>query len=81
MDSWQLQDAKAKFSEVVKMAGFSPQMVTVRGREEVIILSKKHYDRLTKKKPSLAQLLARAPMDDKELRLRRDRSPERPVEL
>lgn len=37
---WSLQDAKAKFSEVVRLAQTEgPQMVTVHGREAVTITS------------------------------------------
>ncbi|HEX4080508.1 MAG TPA: type II toxin-antitoxin system prevent-host-death family antitoxin [Rhizomicrobium sp.] len=44
---WRLQDAKARFSEVVRRAGSDgPQHVTVRGREEVVIVSEEEYRRL-----------------------------------
>jgi antitoxin Phd len=37
---WRLQDAKARFSEVVRRArSEGPQQVTVHGREEVVIIS------------------------------------------
>ncbi len=39
---WSLQDAKAKFSEVVRLAQTEgPQMVTVHGREAVTIAAAK----------------------------------------
>lgn len=44
---WKLEDAKAKFSEVVRRANTSgPQRVTVRGREEAVVVSARDYDRL-----------------------------------
>ncbi|RLJ64928.1 type II toxin-antitoxin system prevent-host-death family antitoxin [Sulfurisoma sediminicola] len=41
---WRLQDAKAKFSEVVESAiQGEPQHVTRRGREAVVVLSEASY--------------------------------------
>jgi antitoxin Phd len=42
---WRLTDAKAKFSEVVKLARHRPQRVTVDGEDAVVIVSAKAYDR------------------------------------
>jgi len=39
-NTWKLQDAKAHFSEVVRRARTEgPQMVTLRGKEAVVVLS------------------------------------------
>src|ERR1700722_1123426 len=44
---WKLEDAKARFSEVVRLAEQGvPQRVSVRGREAVVILSAEAYARL-----------------------------------
>lgn len=44
---WKLEDAKAKFSELVRRAASEgPQTVTVRGREAVVVLSAEHYGKL-----------------------------------
>lgn len=44
---WRLQDAKAKFSQVVEAAlQGEPQHVTRRGREAVVVLSETSYRRL-----------------------------------
>jgi antitoxin Phd len=44
---WKLEDAKAKFSEVVRRANAAgPQHVTVRGHEEAVVISARDYDRL-----------------------------------
>ncbi len=46
-DHWRLQDAKARFSEVVRRArGEGPQHVTVHGREQVVIISADEFRRL-----------------------------------
>ena len=64
MNTWQLQDAKNKFSQVVEEAMTNgPQMVTKRGVESVVVLSKEEYLELSKKKP-LIDVLCSAPKGD-----------------
>ena len=44
---WQLQEAKARFSEVVRRAKQEgPQHVTVHGREEVVVIGADDFHRL-----------------------------------
>jgi prevent-host-death family protein len=44
---WLLQDAKARFSELVRRArSEGPQHVTVHGREEVVVISEDEFRRL-----------------------------------
>jgi prevent-host-death family protein len=44
---WKLEDAKARFSELVRKANSEgPQTVTVRGREAAVVLSAKAYEKL-----------------------------------
>ncbi len=51
--SWKLEDAKARFSEVVRRAHEQgPQSVTVRGRRAVVILDAEDYDRLARPAPA-----------------------------
>ena len=45
--SWRLQDAKARFSEVVRLAREAgPQRVTVRGKDAVVIMASEEFERL-----------------------------------
>jgi len=45
-ERWRLQDAKARFSEVVKRAPeHGPQRVTLHGKDAVVIISAESYDR------------------------------------
>ena len=49
---WKLEDAKARFSEVVRHAREDgPQRVTVRGRDAVIVMSVEEFERLVPQKP------------------------------
>jgi antitoxin Phd len=63
---WKLQDAKARFSEVVREAQqHGPQRVTLRGKDAVVVLSAEDYARLTPAaQPSLHALLSRSPLRD-----------------
>ena len=45
---WLLQDAKARFSELVRrVRSDGPQRVTVHGRDEVVVISAEEFSRLT----------------------------------
>ncbi len=81
MQMWQLQDAKARFSEVIRMAASKPQVVTVHGREEVVVVSKKHYDKLVGKKTGLVSFLQSSPLKASALEFERDRSLPRELDL
>ncbi len=52
---WSLQDAKARFSELVRSANIEgPQHVTVHGRDEVVVISAAEFRRLTGEPTGLA---------------------------
>jgi prevent-host-death family protein len=81
---WALQDAKARFSEVVRKAKTEgPQQITVHGREEVVVVSVEEYRRI-KGEPT-GQVLIDAMQDPRvrDLQFEREsfRSPIRDVEL
>jgi prevent-host-death family protein len=61
---WPLQDAKARFSEVVRAATREPQYITVRGEETAVLISADEYRRL-KRAPvkSLAEVLQGCPYE------------------
>ena len=51
---WKLEDAKARFSEVVRRAqSEGPQRVTVRGRDAVVVISAEELERLLPEKRRL----------------------------
>ena len=81
---WKLQDAKARFSEVVRLASEAgPQHVTVNGREKAVILSAEDYRRLRGEPTgdALISLLGEADLDDVQFEHPKTRAPIRDVEL
>jgi prevent-host-death family protein len=64
--NWQLQDAKARFSELVKRAREQgPQHVSVRGEPAVVVVSEEEFARLTSSRPSIVDhILDGAPWPD-----------------
>ena len=81
---WKLGEAKAKFSEVVRLAASGrPQRVTVRGRQAVVVVAADEFDRLRARRsaPSLNDLLSGSPLNRLEFGSESVRSPVREVDL
>ena len=66
---WQLQEAKAMLSEVIKAADFKPQIITVRGKETAVILSYNEYKKLIRPSQTLFEFIQNSPLRDFELEL------------
>ncbi len=82
MARWQLQDAKARLSELVDRARREgPQHITVRGRSAAVVLSEQEYRRLTEPKPGIVEFLRSSPFVGVDLDLDRDRSADRNEDL
>ena len=82
MSQWQVQEAKARFSELMRGADEGgPQTITVRGRRAAVLLSAKDYDRLSGRKPSLTAFMRASPLAGIHLTIDRDRSPARDIDL
>ena len=61
---WQLAEAKNKFSEVfTKTIEEGPQFVT-RRNQEIVLISKEEYQRLTGNRPNFIEYLMSAPKFD-----------------
>lgn len=76
MRKWQMQQAKAKFAEIVKRAASEgPQLVTYRGADTAVVLSVEEYRRLNAVRPSLVEFLMSGPKwDDETIAVINDRS-------
>ena len=80
--TWQLQEAKQRFSRLVQCAlDEGPQFVTRRGEEVVVVLSADEYRRLTGEKMSLAEFLLADGPDFSLLELERSKDLPREPEL
>jgi prevent-host-death family protein len=76
--TWQLQEAKNKLSQVVAEAQRSgPQVITRRGSKTAVILSFEDYRRLIASRKKLSEFFRESPMAMEELDLERDKSPVR----
>ena len=50
MQTWQIQTAKARFSELVKQAAEDgPQEITLHGKPVAVVLSREAFERLNKR--------------------------------
>ena len=81
MRPWKLEDAKNRFSELVRRAlAHGPQRVTRNGHDAVVVLSATEYDRLAAPR-DLVSFMRESPLADflrsGELDLTRSREPGR----
>jgi prevent-host-death family protein len=63
MQTWQLQNAKARFSELVKHAASDgPQEITVHGHPVAVVVSHDMFDRLSRQHSSLVDFMRQSPL-------------------
>ena len=83
--SWQLQAAKARFSEVFCLAlAKGPQIITRGGREAVVVLPQAQFEALlarSQQPKSLVEFFKTSPLAGLDLKLERDSDPGRPIDL
>lgn len=80
---WRLQDAKARFSELVRrVRSEGPQHVTVHGRDEVVIVSAEEFRRLKGEATGqdLIAALQASPFRDLDIERAREPMPVRDVD-
>jgi prevent-host-death family protein len=82
---WQLQAAKAQFSEVFRRARErAPQVVTRQGKEAVVIVALEDFERLTRRDrqpKSLSRFFAESPLSSLSVDLERRPDYGRKIEL
>jgi prevent-host-death family protein len=82
---WQLQTAKARFSEVFRKARTEgPQLITRQGKEGVVMMPVEQFDQLAvraRQPTSLVQFFRESPLVGLELDFERDQDTGRDVEL
>ena len=81
MAMWQIQDAKARFSEVIERARTEgPQVITRHGTERAVVLSIEDYRALAAQKLDFKAYLLGGPKTE-DFSVERDRDAGRDVEL
>ncbi len=78
MQTWQMQEAKARMSELVKRAQSQPQDITLHGKSVAVVMSREVFDRLSQAQLSLVDFMRCSPLygvDD--IEFERDHSPTR----
>lgn len=83
--AWQIQTAKARFSEVFRLARSNgPQHITRQGKEGVVMIADEEYERLVGRShqpKSLLQFFRESPLVGLELEFERQKDRERDIEL
>jgi prevent-host-death family protein len=78
--SWQLQEAKNKFSYLVDLArSTGPQIVTRHGKEVAVLISISEYKKLIKPNTNLLEFFLKSPLTGIDLEI--DRKKERPRDI
>ena len=73
---WRLQDAKARFSELVRrVRSEGPQHVTVHGRDEVVVMSAEEFRRLKGGETGAALIAAMQASPHRDIDLEPQRAP------
>src|SRR5205809_7191812 len=82
---WQIQTAKARFSEVFRLArSQGPQRITRQGKEGVVMIADEEYEKLVGKAhqpKGLWQFFRESPLVGLELEFERDKDTGRDIEL
>lgn len=72
-DTWQIQDAKNKLSEVIARAlKQGPQLITRHGEKTVVVVSYAEYEKLRKSQGKLSEFFGASPLTG--IDLKRDKS-------
>jgi len=82
MVRWQLQEAKNRLSELVRKArSEGPQVITLHGRDAVVVVAASEFKTMAPQRGSLAEFLRKSPLAGLAFDLRRCRDTERDVNL
>ena len=75
MATWQLQEAKDRFSEVLELAlSEGPEVIAVRGESVAALISNAEYARLMRPKPRFVEFMRSSPLSGVELDVARQPS-------
>jgi prevent-host-death family protein len=79
---WQLQEAKNRFSEVVRRAqSEGPQIITLHGSDAAVVISANDFGKFSRPKGKLVDFFRRSPLVGVNLELKRSKDTGREVGL
>jgi prevent-host-death family protein len=83
MQAWQMQEAKARLSELVKRAeSEGPQDITMHGKSVAVVLSRATFERISGSELSLVAFMRQSPLHAQEdIEFERESSVTREVAL
>ena len=82
MFKWQLQEAKNRLSELVQKARLDgPQVITLHGRDAVVVMSAAEFQRFAKPRGSLVDFIRKSPLASASIKVTRSRDTGRTIRL
>ena len=81
MHIWQLQEAKAKLTELVNESKHGPQIISRRGVNEAVVISMEKYREFTGQNENIVSFFQHSPLYGLDLNIERDKSSMRDVDL
>ena len=77
---WKIREAKARWSELIRLSEKSPQFISLRGVGKAVILDIASYNKLVNPEESLLDFFKKSPLHGVSLSLDRDKSLPRDAE-
>lgn len=76
MHTWQIQEAKARLSEVIRLAeSDGPQDITLHGKSVAVVVSRAMFEQLSGNAHSLVEFMHQSPLHELEdIEFERDKS-------
>ena len=82
MKTWQLQEAKARLSEVIKQASKEgPQTITMRGEPTAVVISRDEYERIKHPRGSFVEFMRKSPLYGVDIDLKREQTLTREADI
>lgn len=82
MVRWQIQEAKNRLSELVRKArSEGPQVITLHGKDAVVVVAANDFRAMAPKQGSLAEFMRKSPLAGIQLDIKRSRDTGRDVKL
>jgi prevent-host-death family protein len=81
LSKWQMQEAKAKFSQLIKSLSKGDQFITYRGELIAVVISKERYEELITPAETLIDFFKKAPLQHIDIKIERSRDLPRDISL